>query len=159
MWCTQCWRLGAQWKTVKERWGCDDHTIHMVRAHMVGSWSLKSIEEASGEVGSVYLLTWLGLPGCLIFVYQGFPGGANVKNLPASAGDMRHEFSRWVGKILWRREWQPTPFPEQRSLVVYGSCGRKRVRHDWSDTAYLAELFALCCYYFAWWLFWQLKKN
>jgi len=32
-----------------------------------------------------------------------------VKNLPASAGDMRHGFDPWVRKIPWRREWQPTP--------------------------------------------------
>ena len=36
----------------------------------------------------------------------GFPGGSVVKNLPA----MREaSFSPWVGKILWRREWLPTP--------------------------------------------------
>ena len=29
-----------------------------------------------------------------------------VKNLPANAGDRREP---WVGKIPWRREWQPTP--------------------------------------------------
>jgi len=35
-------------------------------------------------------------------------------------------FSPWVGKILWRRAWQPTPvlFPGeshgQRSLMGYG---------------------------------------
>ena len=46
-----------------------------------------------------------------------------VKNLPANAGDM---FNPWVRKILWRREWQPTPalLPgkshRQRSLVGYG---------------------------------------
>ena len=41
-----------------------------------------------------------------------------VKNLSASAGDiMRLEFSPWVGKILYRRAWQPTPSPGQRSLV------------------------------------------
>ena len=32
-----------------------------------------------------------------------------VKNLPAKAGDMRHEFDPWVRKIPWRRKWQPTP--------------------------------------------------
>ena len=29
-----------------------------------------------------------------------------VKNLPASG---RPGFDPWVGKILWRRAWQPTP--------------------------------------------------
>ena len=32
-----------------------------------------------------------------------------VKNLRASAGNMRHGFYLWVGKILWRRAWQCTP--------------------------------------------------
>ena len=33
-----------------------------------------------------------------------------VKNLPANAGDTREaKFDPWVGKIPWRRAWQPTP--------------------------------------------------
>ena len=33
-----------------------------------------------------------------------------VKNLPANAGDIKRcEFGPWVGKIPWRRAWQPTP--------------------------------------------------
>jgi len=32
-----------------------------------------------------------------------------VKNRPASAGDMRRRFDPWVGKIPWRRAWQPSP--------------------------------------------------
>ena len=33
-----------------------------------------------------------------------------VKNPPADAGRCnRHRFNPWVGKIPWRREWQPTP--------------------------------------------------
>ena len=41
----------------------------------------------------------------------------------------RHRFDPWVGKIPWRRKWQPTPvflpgkFPGQRSLVGYSSWG------------------------------------
>ena len=34
-----------------------------------------------------------------------------VKNLPVNAGDIRDVcgFDPWVGKIPWRRAWQPTP--------------------------------------------------
>ena len=32
-----------------------------------------------------------------------------VKNLPANIDDMRHGFDPWIGKISWRRAWQPTP--------------------------------------------------
>ena len=44
-----------------------------------------------------------------ISFYDGFPGGSVVKNLPASAGDMRCGSDLWIRKIPWRRKWQPTP--------------------------------------------------
>ena len=43
----------------------------------------------------------------------------------------RPGFDPWVGKISWRREWQPMPvflageFHGQRSLAGYSSWGRK----------------------------------
>ena len=46
-----------------------------------------------------------------------------VKNVPANAGDMRHGFSPWTGKVPRRKAWEPTPVflpgesHEQRSLV------------------------------------------
>ena len=48
----------------------------------------------------------------------------------------RHEFNPWVGKIPWRKNWQPTPVflpgksHGQRSLVGYSPWGCKRVGHD-----------------------------
>ena len=54
-----------------------------------------------------------------------------VKKLPANAGDRRYRSDPWVGKILWRRAWQPTPvfLPGesygQRSLASYGPWGHK----------------------------------
>ena len=57
-----------------------------------------------------------------------------VENPPANAGDIkRREFNPWVGKIPWRRAWQPTPVflpgesQEQRSLVGYNPWGRKEL--------------------------------
>ena len=47
-----------------------------------------------------------------------------VKNLPAM---QETRFDSWIGKISWRREWQPTPvvlageFHGQSSLTGY-SC-------------------------------------
>ena len=32
-----------------------------------------------------------------------------VKSPFANAGDVRRGFDPWVGKIRWRRAWQPTP--------------------------------------------------
>ena len=55
-----------------------------------------------------------------------------VKNLPANAGRYKGcEFDPWVGKILWRRKWQPPPVfspgesHAQRSLVGYSPKGQK----------------------------------
>ena len=55
-----------------------------------------------------------------------------VNNPPANAGDKRDEgLDPWVGKIPWRRAWQPTPvfLPEeshgQKSLVGYSPWGHK----------------------------------
>ena len=48
----------------------------------------------------------------------------------------RHGFNPWVGKIPWRRKWQPTPVflsgksHGQRSLMDYSSWGHRRVRYD-----------------------------
>jgi len=52
-----------------------------------------------------------------------------VKNL--SEMQERPGFDFWVGKVLWRREWLPTPvflpgeFHGQRSLVDYSPWGHK----------------------------------
>ena len=51
----------------------------------------------------------------------------------------RRRLDPWVGKIPWRRAWQPTPvfWPGeshgQRSLADYSLWGCKRVIHEWSD--------------------------
>ena len=63
-----------------------------------------------------------------IFVQTGFPNGSVVKN----HARRRWGFSPWIGKIPWRRKWQPIPvfLPEkkkphgQRSLAA-------RVGHNW----------------------------
>ena len=38
-------------------------------------------------------------------IRSGFPGSSEIKNPPTNAGDAFHPR---VGKIPWRREWQPT---------------------------------------------------
>ena len=56
-----------------------------------------------------------------------------VKNPPANAGDKRCGFDPWVGKIPWRRAWQPSPvfWPGesrgQRSQVGYSPWGHKEL--------------------------------
>ena len=72
----------------------------------------------------------------------GFPGGAVVRESTCQHRTRRRRgFDPWVGKIPWKRTWQPTPVflpgksHGQRSLVDYSPCnsprGHERVGHDW----------------------------
>ena len=62
-------------------------------------------------------------------VDQGFPVGSDSKESAWKAGDPR--FDPWVGKIPWRRKWQPTLVflpgrsHGQRSLMGYSPQGHK----------------------------------
>ena len=60
------------------------------------------------------------------------PGSARGKEPTCLCrGHKRHMFDPWVGKISWRRPWQPIPvflsgeFHGQRSLVGYSPWGHK----------------------------------
>ena len=61
-------------------------------------------------------------PLTILSLINDFPGASVVKNLPAGRSP---GFNSWVGKIPWKREWQPTPvlLPRksqgQRSLKGY----------------------------------------
>ena len=64
--------------------------------------------------------------------YWGFPGGASGKESACQCRrHKRHRFNPWVGKIPWRRVWQPTSiflfgeFNGKRSLVGYSPWGCK----------------------------------
>ena len=60
---------------------------------------------------------------------ESFPGGSDGKESAWNMGDLG--FDPWVGKISWRRKWQPTPafLPGEsqrwRSLVGYSPWGHK----------------------------------
>ena len=64
--------------------------------------------------------------------WWGFPGGSGGKKSTCQCRRYRRlGFDPWVGKILWRRKWQPTlvflpgKFCVQRSLVGYSPWGHK----------------------------------
>ena len=62
-----------------------------------------------------------------------------VKNPPANAGNLiLRGFDLWVGKIPWRRTWQPTSVfllgQSHGQRMGYGPWGH-RVGHDWSNLA------------------------
>ena len=77
-----------------------------------------------------------------------FPGGSVGKESACNAGDAgRRWFDPWVGKIPWRRAWQPTPafLPGeshgQRSLELQ-SIGSQKIRLDWvTEHAYMPVLY------------------
>ena len=64
-----------------------------------------------------------------VIVSLGFPCSSVSKESACSAGDP--EFDPWVGKIPWRRKWQPNPVSllgkshGQRSLVGCSPWGHK----------------------------------
>ena len=64
-----------------------------------------------------------------------------IKDPPANAGDMRRGFDPWIGRVSWRRAWQPTPvFLPGESLWTeepgrLQSIGSHRVGYDWSNLA------------------------
>ena len=85
-------------------------------------------------------------------VLQVFPGRSVIKNPPANAGDTGDASSvfPWVGKIVWRRAWQPIPVllpgnsHEQRSLVGYSLWSRKESGTSEHTYSFLLCLFNLC---------------
>ena len=65
---------------------------------------------------------------------MGFPGGAKDKEPVCQCRKLkRHGSNPWVGKIPWRRKWQPIPgfllreSHGQRSLVGYNPWGHKEL--------------------------------
>ena len=69
----------------------------------------------------------------LNYFKQGKPLAHMIKNLTARPG-----FNPWVGKILWRREWLPTPVflpgesPWTEEPSELQSTGSQRIGHDWA---------------------------
>ena len=67
-------------------------------------------------------------------MHTGLPGGSVVKNPPANARDTGDNiFNPWVGKMPWRRKWQPTTVflpgksHGQMSLADYNPWGLSEV--------------------------------
>ena len=66
-----------------------------------------------------------------VILRRNFPDGSDGKASAYKAGDLGS--IPWVGKILWRRKWQPTPvlLPGKsrgwRTMVGYSSWGRKEL--------------------------------
>ena len=76
------------------------------------------------------LLCYVHLPS-----YLGFPGGTSSKEPTCQC--RRHGLNPWVGKIPWRRAWQPSPVflpgesHGQRSLVSVHRITRSQTWLKW----------------------------
>ena len=108
--------------------------LYRSRFHLKKSlflWALKFYDEIA-EIEShrwaplLILVLLLFLPIC-----RGFCSGSAVKNRLQYRSLRRHGLDPWVGKIPWRRAWQPTPVflpgesHGQWSLVGYSPWGGK----------------------------------
>ena len=116
-------------------WIDPDVCQHPFRSQPEGSWPVLQ----SHVPPSAYLLqqccgpAWSpGPQGDSAASVLGILDGNMVKNLPSDTGDARERrFSPLIGKIPWRRKWQPTPvflpgkFHGRRSLVGYSPQGHK----------------------------------
>ena len=98
----------------------------MLRGHTqaCGTWHLIVPLNTKATVASILDGAQWALNLSMFVV--GFPGGAKIKNLP---NNVANSFDALVGKIPWRRKWQPTPvfLPRksrgQRGLVGYSPWG------------------------------------
>ena len=82
---------------------------------------------------------------------MGFPGGSDSVCLQCR----RPEFNPWVGKIPWRRKWQPTPVPllgkfhGLRSLVGYSPWDHKEL--DMTDFTFTFYSFKISDWFQVFW--------
>ena len=110
---------------------CDIQMI--ISQHCKCGWATAHFGDSSRRIS---LETWLKgifficlcIPNHFIstFMFIGFLGGTSGKEPACQCRrHKRHRFNPWVGKIPWRKAWQPTPifWPGesygQRSLVGY----------------------------------------
>ena len=93
-------------------------------------------------------LPFLGsFPGCLVVKKKKKKKKATSKCWRCR----RHRFNPWVGKIPWRRNWQPTAVfllgksHRWRSLVGYSPWGRRVGLSNWADTHTASPHLCLSC--------------
>ena len=76
-----------------------------------------------------------------LWQHRVFPGDSEVNDGPAMQKILETQVDPWVGKIPWRRVWQPTPvllpgkIPSTEEPGGLQSMGSQRVGRDWSGWA------------------------
>ena len=108
--------------------------------HGAWQWPWCSHRQLWGQAANVYGHPGLGSKTC------DSTHGDHSKETDWSAclplqemGFKRDGWNSWIGKIPWRRKWQPTPAfspgksHEERSLVRCSPWSHKKSRHDWAE--------------------------
>ena len=128
----------------KKGLGCLVPVIRAMRAS-----SSYHVNRISGRLvtclhGDSFCVTGISVPpGAVVFVWLwvwgDFPGGAIGKEPVCQCRRCRRcGFHPWVGKIPWRREWQPTQIilawriPQTEEPGGLQFIGSQRIRHDWA---------------------------
>ena len=124
---------------------CD--SLHMLLAPLCRQVILREPPSSEHHFSLLYLGLDLGSslnqegPSCHFHLIPDFPGGTSGKEPACQCRrHKRHGFNPWIGKIPWRRAWQPTPvflpreFHGQRSLESYSPWNREE-----SDTIEMIE--------------------
>ena len=114
------------------------------------------------------LISWLQSPSVVILEPRkiksdtvrhsrllGFPSGSAIKNLPAMQETQKTGVHPHIGKIPWRRKWQPTPvfLPGKscgwRSLSGYSPWGWKELVSKWTHSGRVrtSDLWAFQSFY------------
>ena len=87
-------------------------------------------------ISYTYTYTHSFLGSFPLWAIMGFPGGSDSKESTCD-WTRRLRFNPWVGKISWRRTWQPTPvflpgeFPWTEEPGRLQCTGSQRVGHNW----------------------------
>ena len=92
-------------------------------------------EHSEGKMAKVRTRSWWSYLKNLLFnvhsIRVGLPWWLRWQSVCLQPG--RPRFNPWIGKILWRRKWQPTPVllpgksHGQRNLVGYSPWGHKEL--------------------------------
>ena len=87
-------------------------------------------------ISYTYTYTHSFLGSFPLWAIMGFPGGSDSKESTCD-WTRRLRFNPWVGKISWRRTWQPTPVflpgesPQTKEPGGLLFTGLETVGHDW----------------------------
>ena len=104
---------------------------------LTAAWPRAGLGTTKGLHRSVH---WI-LTATLQAQFSGYshPIDEDAATLGAPSKCRRLRFNPWVGRISWRRKWQPMPVflpgkPHgERSLAGYSPGGHRRAGHDWMN--------------------------